>query len=171
MVMNLLKKYGVTEDEIPETAYVNKPVPDPGVYDFTVSDAKVQESKDGSKTWIIFTYDFGDDGEFAEFFQIEGSDLDEDAIKVKLSWLRKRLAFFDQTLDAIDFEQIIGSTGTLELVKKGSYTNIGRNFNVDTVGGEDEESADEGEPEEPMALAKPAAKATASKAKKANPFG
>jgi len=171
---NLLARFGLTEDEVPENSFANRPTPDPGTYDFTISDAKEIEGKGDNEgaVWFVITHDFGDDGEFAEFFALEGPKVDEDRLKQTLSFLKRRLAAYGQTLENIDTSEIIGSTGTLTLVKNAKgYTNI-REYNIDSIGGGDaDETAEEPAEEKPKAAArKPAAKPAATKKSSGNPF-
>jgi len=150
MGFNLLKQYGLSEEEIPEDVG-RRTIPD-GTYDYTVTYAGFKEGTDSQPDmeWIIIDFDLGEEGEYREWFTtVDNGDSTTDRVKNSMSFLRKRLAFFGQTLASIDFEAMIGATGTLTLstTKKGekSFQNISE-FSID----EDDAPADK-----PMALARP----------------
>ena len=164
---NLLADYGIDETDIPESVG-RKTTPD-GTYPFTVIDYRIQEGTNNNPEteWIIIDYDLGEDGQFREWFTTaEDGDRYTDKVKNSLSFLRKRLAFFGQSLAAIDFEAGIGRTGTLSLVTRGKFQNIDE-FSLDEDG-DDGNGAEEAPAERPKVSRPAAGKAAAGGA---SPFG
>ncbi len=163
---NLLEQYGLTEEEIPEDVG-RRVIPD-GTYPFTIVNFEFKQGTDDhpETEWIILDHDLGEEGEFREWFTtVEDGDPTTDKVKNSLSFLRKRLAFFGQTLASIDFEPVIGLTGTLTLstTQRGqkAFQNV-TEYSIDENGGADDQPAEEPD-EKPMALARPGRPAAAAK--------
>lgn len=181
MGFNLLEQYGVNEEDIPENVGMSRRQIADGVYGYTVTDFNEYVNEEQGSKSLYIDYDLGDDGAHREWFTIEHAT-EEDYVTRGFSDLRKRLAFFGQTLSDIRPEEIIARTGTLEIKtgRNGKRQYLSE-FSVDPEDG----AAPEEEPQEdaPMALAskpaaKPAAKAAAKPAAKTtargttgNPFG
>lgn len=160
MAFNLLEDYGIEENDIPEDVG-RKVIPD-GTYAFTITDFSTKPGTDSKPEteWIILDHDLGEDGSFREWFTtVDEGDRYSDKVKNSLSFLRKRLVFFGQSLAAIDFEPVIGLTGTLTLETRGKFQNI-TEYSIDADG--DDGAGDE--PEAPMALSKAPTRPAAAKA-------
>jgi hypothetical protein len=139
---NLLADYGLDEGDIPENVG-RKNTPD-GTYPFTVTDFRVQEgtTNNPDTQWIILDHDLGEDGQQREWFTIsEDGDKYTDKVKNSLSFLRKRLAFYGQTLAGIDFDEVVGRTGTLTLETRGKFQNI-TEYSIDEDGDDGAEPAE-----------------------------
>jgi hypothetical protein len=163
MAFNLLADYGIDENDIP-TDVGRKSIPD-GTYPFTITDFSVKPGTDSKPDteWIILDHDLGEDGQFREWFTTnDEGDRYSDKVKNSLSFLRKRIAYFGQTLSSIDFESVIGRTGTLTLATRGKFQNV-TDYSID--------EGDEGPAEEDAAPARPAvSRPAAGKAAGASPF-
>ncbi len=157
---NLLEQYGISEEEIPENVSGGRRRVDDGVYGYTITDFNeyVNEGQ-GSKSLYV-DYDLGDDGTFREWFTIEHAT-EEDWVIRGFSDLRKRLAFFGQSLSDIRPDEIIGRTGTLEITtgKQGKRQYLSE-FSADGA----EEAAEEPKKAAPKATAK-------GRGTTGNPFG
>lgn len=175
MAFNLLEQYGVNEEDIPENVSAGRRKIADGVYPYTITDFSKYDNESKNSESLYIDYDFGDDGTHREWFTTKADD--EDWVTRGFSDLRKRLAFFGQSLSDFRPDEVIGRTGTLEIVTaksgKSQYIN---EFSVD------EEGEEEPEGDAPMALAEKApakaapAKATAkagtaSRGTAGNPFG
>lgn len=164
---NLLEQYGVNEEDIPENVG-RREVPD-GVYGYTITDlSEYVNENQGSKSLYI-DYDLGEDGSHREWFTVESDN--EEYVTRGFSDLRKRLAFFEQTLADFRPDEIIGRTGTLELKtgRNGKRQYLSE-FSVD--GADEQDDTPMATAEEPKAPAKAAAKPTAkSRGTGTNPFG
>lgn len=169
MAFNLLEQYGVNEEDIPENVSAGRRKVDDGVHGYTITDFSKYENTEKGTESLYIDYDFGDAGTHREWFTTVAAD--EDWVTRGFSDLRKRLAFFGQALSDFRPDEIIGRTGTLELVTaKSGKTQYINEFSVD------EEGAEEAPDTETMAMKAPEktepVKATAKgRGTAGNPFG
>lgn len=159
--MGFLEELGIDPDEIEPTSYAE---PDPGFYQFEISEAAVVNgtSKDEDVVKFRITYALYDDddqpagskSEWWTLFEVAGEEPGEKAQKSR-GYLVGRLKDLGLPANA-EVDEIEGVTGTLRIVANGEYTNI-RNV----------KGSPKAAPAKAAAKAAPAAKAGTAKA---NPF-